>query len=99
MALTTLSGQEFLTVNGIQTLSQTYLNLLPETDDLRALGVTDFRLSPHTQDMVAVAQVFRDTLDGNISADAGQDRLSTLQIPAPFSNGFWHHQPGHLWLH
>jgi len=99
MALTTLSGQEFLTVNGIQTLSQTYLNLLPETDDLRALGVTDFRLSPHTQHMVAVAQVFRDTLDGNISADAGQDRLSTLQIPAPFSNGFWHHQPGHLWLH
>ena len=99
MPLNTLSGQEFLTVNGIQTLSQTYLNLLPEAGDLRALGVTDFRLSPHTQDMVAVAQIFRDVLDGNVSSEAGQIRLNAMQIPAPFSNGFWHGQPGHVRVH
>ena len=99
MPLNTLSGQDFLTVNGIQTLSQTYLNLLPEADDLRRLGVTDFRLSPHTQDMVAVAQTFRDVLDTKITAEAGQDRLDAMQFPALFSNGFWYHQPGHVWTH
>ncbi len=42
-----LSGQEFLTVNGIQTLSRTYLNLRPDLNDVQAAGVSEFRLAPH----------------------------------------------------
>lgn len=99
LPLNTLSDQECLTVNGIQTLSHNYLNLLPEADDLRALGVSDFRLSPHTQDMVAISQIFRDALDDKISISDGQERLNAMQIPAPFCNGFWHGQPGHALVH
>lgn len=95
MPLNTLDGNSFLSINGIQTLSHTYLNLLGELDEMRHLGVSHFRLSPHKQDMVAVAGIFRDRLDEKVSADQATARLSTLEIPAPFANGFWHHKPGY----
>lgn len=98
MPLNTLSGQEFLSVNGTQTLSRTYVNLLPNLDDLRAAGVSEFRLVPHTQDMVLVSQIFRDALDQKLSLKEAQNRMLTLGTPAPFSNGFWHGQPGHTWV-
>lgn len=95
MPLDTLTGQRFLAINGIQTLSHTYLNLLPELDTLKSMGVSHYRLVPHTQDMVAVAQIYRDTLDTKINADEAESRLSNLEIPAPFANGFWHGKAGH----
>jgi len=98
MPLRTLDGQDFLTVNGIQTLSHNYLNLLHELGALQAMGVSHFRLIPHTQDMVAVARIFRDVLDGVCTPGEAVVKLTGLQIPAPFSNGFWHGQPGHRWV-
>ncbi len=98
MPLNTLEKEEFLTVNGIQTLSHTYLNLLAELDDMKNIGVTHFRLVPHTQDMVAVANIFREALDNTASAEESGEKLTALGIPAPFSNGFWHGQPGHQWM-
>ncbi len=95
MPLRTLDGGDFLSINGIQTMSHTYLNLLPEIADMQALGVTHYRLSPHTQDMVAIAGIYRDALDGKIDAGAAEAKLNALDIPAPFSNGFWHHVPGY----
>ncbi len=96
MPLKTLSGQNFLAVNGIQTLSHTYLNLLAEIHQLTEIGVSDFRLVPHTQDMVTVAQIFRAALDRALSGEEAQNKLDAMQFPAPFSNGFWHGQPGHV---
>jgi len=98
MPLNTLEKEAFLTVNGIQTLSHTYLNLLAELDDMKNMGVTHFRLVPHTQDMVAVANIFREALDNTASAEESGKKLTALGIPAPFSNGFWHGQPGHQWM-
>jgi len=98
MPLNTLDKQEFLTINGIQTLSQSYVNLLGELDKMAGMGISHFRLVPHTQDMVAVARIFRDALDGTARAEEAQWRLSALNIPAPFSNGFWHGQAGHKWV-
>jgi len=98
MPLNTLDKEEFLTVNGIQTLSHSYLNLLDGLDDMKAMGVSHFRLVPHTQDMVAVANIFRDALDNTVSAKESGEKLAALGMPAPFSNGFWHGQPGHLWV-
>ncbi|MFK5997905.1 MAG: U32 family peptidase, partial [Rhodobacterales bacterium] len=88
-------GQRFLAINGIQTLSHTYLNLLPELDRLKAMGVSHYRLVPHTQDMVSVAQIYRDALDARTTADEAESKLTALDIPAPFANGFWHGVPGH----
>ncbi len=98
MPLNTVDKQEFLTVNGIQTLSQSYLNLLGDLAGMQEMGITHYRLVPHTQDMVAVANIFRNALDGTVSVEESMQDLSDLDIPAPFSNGFWHGQPGHQWI-
>ena len=98
MPLNTLDKEEFLTVNGIQTLSHSYLNLLGELEEMKEMGVTHFRLVPHTQDMVAVANIFRDALDNMISVDESGEKLAAVDVSAPFSNGFWHGRPGHQWV-
>ena len=98
MPLNTLEGQEFLTVNGVQTLSHSYVNLLGELSELADMGVNNFRLVPHTQDMVKVSNIFRDAIDGVVAAEESNERLTALNIPAPFSNGFWHRKPGHRWV-
>jgi collagenase-like PrtC family protease len=88
----------FLAVNGIQTLSHDYLNLIQELADLRAMGVSRFRLSPHTCDMAGVASIFRAVLDRHITGEEGVDQLEALNLPAPFSNGFYHGNPGFSWI-
>ena len=95
MTLRTLEDKPFLTVNGIQTMSHDYLNLAAELAELQDMGVTRFRLSPHSCDMVAVAAIFRDALDRRIDAKEAAGRLDGLKIEAPFSNGFYYGKPGH----
>ncbi|MFQ5437230.1 MAG: U32 family peptidase [Paracoccaceae bacterium] len=94
MPLTTLNDEQFLSVNGIQTLSHTYFDLLGEADAMQAMGITDYRLSPHTQDMIAVASIWRDRLDAGVDAGEASARLAALGVPAPLANGFWHHAAG-----
>ncbi|MEA1649067.1 U32 family peptidase [Nitrospirillum sp. BR 11164] len=80
----------FLTVNGVQTLSGSYLDLLGDLGRLRALGVSRFRLSPQDCDMVAVAETFRAVLDGTLAVPPARDRLRELCPGRRFSNGFLH---------
>lgn len=88
LAVETLDDRGFLAINGVQTLSYTYANLIREVADLAGNGVGSFRLSPHTCDMVAVAQTFSSVLRGNLDCDEAMVRLEELRIGAPFSNGF-----------
>ncbi len=90
LPLETLDGEPFLAVNGTQTLSYACCNLTAELAPLRELGVSRFRLSPQDADMVAVARVFRDVLDGAADADEADARLEGLVGPMPFANGFYH---------
>lgn len=94
LALRTLDGTPFLTINGIQTMSHDYLNLIAELPALRAMGVSRFRLSPHTCDMVEVAAIFRAVADRRIDAGEAAVRLDAMHLPAPSSNGFYHGRPG-----
>ncbi len=98
MPLKTIDGEAFLAINGIQTLSHSYLNYIGELDELAEIGLTDFRISPHSQDMVTVAQTFRDALDGQVSPDEAAARLASLDFTAPFANGFWYGKPGHEYV-
>jgi collagenase-like PrtC family protease len=84
----TLDGRGFLAINGVQTLSYTYGNLIGEVAGLAGEGVGAFRLSPHSCDMVAVAESFRAVLDGRLACDEAMARLQALGIEAPFANGF-----------
>lgn len=99
MPLRTMEGQDFLAVNGIQTLSHSYVNLAGEVPALLDMGVTHLRLAPHTVDMVAVAAIFADQIRGAIDPAEAMARFGELGVDAPFSNGFWHgiagyrHQP------
>lgn len=94
MIVKTLTGEPFLAVNGVQTLSFAYNNLIGELADLRTIGVNRFRLSPHDTDMVAVATTFRDTLDGVIDPEKAQRRLAEEMPEAHFANGFFHRREG-----
>ena len=94
LSVETLDGQGFLAINGVQTLSFTYCNLIREIADLAGDGVASFRLSPHTCDMIAVSKSFHAVLQGELGADEAMTRLGELGIGAPFSSGFVRGAPG-----
>ncbi len=97
MTLTTLEGRAFLTVNGIQTLSYEYLNLVHEVPALRQMGVSRFRLSPHTLDMVGIAKIFAGVVEGKLAADEAAALLEAMKPDAPFADGFYYGKPGYTW--
>ena len=98
LAVETLDREPFLAVNGVQTLSYTCANLIGDLMDLSAIGVGACRLSPHTCDMVAVAQTFRDLLDGRLQMAEAAAALSSAIPQLPFSNGFLHGRAGAKWV-
>ncbi len=98
LGVETLDDQPFLAVNGLQTMSHTYLCLAAEISRLQNLGVNRFRLSPHTVDMVRVAQGFRAVLDGALDGADLAAELAELVTDAPLANGFFHNQPGAAYI-
>ena len=89
MDVETLDGQPFLAINGTQTLSYAYCNLVRELPALQEMGVRRIRLSPQATDMVGVAEAFRGVLDGSADIDAAAQRLAGLAGGVPFSNGYF----------
>jgi O2-independent ubiquinone biosynthesis protein UbiV len=90
----TLDGEHFLAVNGVQTMSHTYADLLGDLDALRRAGIHALRLSPHSCDMVRVAGIYRDAAKGRCGPAEARRRLSAELPAATFSNGFLHGEPG-----
>ena len=95
MPLRTRDDAPILRVNGIQTQSESYVNLIPETGRLVADGVTHLRLMPQDVDMVGVAHLFRAVLDGQLPVTEAEARLHSLCAGTGFSNGFYHGQAGY----
>jgi len=79
----TLDGEAFLSINGVQTLSQDCATVIDEVDALLAAGVNAFRLSPQTGDMKAVAAAFRDRLAGRIDGAEALARLAAADLKVP----------------
>ena len=98
MELKTLEGKPFLSINGIQTLSYTCLNLAHELKQLRDMGIGAFRLSPHSGDMVECANVFRALADSEIAPEEATARLGETGPQAPFANGFFYRREGYQWI-
>jgi len=95
MPLRTTDDSPILRVNGIQTQSETYINLLPETGRLIADGLTHLRLMPQSVDMVEVASVFRSVLGGARDPLEAETALREACGEVRFSNGFYHGQAGY----
>lgn len=88
LAVDTLDGQDFLAINGIQTLSHGVAGLTPSADEMRATGIRRLRLSPHTFDMVAVAAAYRRLADGAAAPAETRARLAALDLPGKLVDGY-----------
>lgn len=93
MMLKTREDQQFLVINGIQTMSAKTYNLLRELPQLGAAGVDIVRVSPQAEGTAAVVDLFRKAIAGNLSGTAAADAVAAA-TPAGICNGFWHGQPG-----
>ncbi|MDP2010256.1 MAG: U32 family peptidase [Phenylobacterium sp.] len=97
LAVRTLEGQDFLAVNGVQTLSHgTQVADLPIAE-LRAAGVGALRLSPHTGDMLKVIAAFRGFSQGRLSPQDLAARIREAGPPGPLVNGYLHGRAGVDW--
>ncbi|MCF8473430.1 MAG: U32 family peptidase [Emcibacter sp.] len=94
LTVETMDGQEFLAINGLQTLSYTYANLLAELPDLVQMGIHNFRLSPHDVNMVKIASIFRDRLDNKIDQSQANEKVESEMFAIEFSNGYYHNVAG-----
>jgi collagenase-like PrtC family protease len=94
MMVDSLDDEPMFAVNGPQTLSATYANLLGDLGEMKDMGIKAYRLWPQDCDMVAVAGIFRDVLDGRMASDEGDAQLATICCDVEFSNGFYHGAEG-----
>ena len=58
LTLKTREGQDFLTINGIQTMSAQSYNLLHEIPDMLAMGIDSIRISPQVAHTAAIVAAF-----------------------------------------
>jgi collagenase-like PrtC family protease len=84
----TIDGRDFLAVNGVQTLSHAYVNLVGDLAELAAAQVNSVRLSPHSHDFVAVTQDFRAAVEGGLAPNEAVARARSREPGATFSHGF-----------
>ncbi|WP_119307676.1 ubiquinone anaerobic biosynthesis protein UbiV [Cohaesibacter haloalkalitolerans] len=89
-----LAGQPFLAINGIQTMSYGSQLLLEELPALADAGVSAFRLSPHTGDMLGVARLFRAVMKEEMDAGEARAKIGELMPGHSFINGYSHGAPG-----
>ncbi|HUW49930.1 MAG TPA: U32 family peptidase [Sulfuricella sp.] len=93
LTLKTREGQPFLALNGIQTMSASIYNLIGELDSMRATGVDVIRVSPQAFHTDKILKLYRDTLDGKITAQAAAQQMTRLMFDQP-CDGYWHGKPG-----
>lgn len=95
MPLRTRDDKPILRINGIQTQSESYIELLSEIPRLDDGGVSHLRLMPQAVDMIGVSRAFHDVINGTLGIAEAEDRLRGLCGSTPFSNGFWHGTAGY----
>ena len=98
MDVTTIEGQDFLAVNGLQTLSHGCQLVDVEIPRLKEVGVSVLRLSPHSLDMVAVCTLFREFTSGRLTSRELAQGIESLGPPGPLVSGYLHGAAGaHRW--
>lgn len=88
LPLATIAGEPFGRVNGTSVLSHGYVAGFAQFAPLIAAGVTRFRLSPQDCDMVAVATLAREVLDGTRDPASALAALRPLVGDTPLIDGF-----------
>jgi len=93
----TLDGQRFLTVNGVQTLSQSTASMALKVEELQGAGVSALRLSPQSRDFVAICAAYADRLSGDLSGTALAAMLRPMVPGGTLSDGFLSGPAGAAW--
>jgi collagenase-like PrtC family protease len=93
LTLRTRDGRAFLNLNGIQTQSARYHNLLPALGGLIGLGVDVLRISPQSHGTEAVVGVFRKCLRGELDQKGGNMLLEEA-APTGTCSGYWYGRAG-----
>lgn len=93
LLMRTQEDESFLVLNGIQTQSARVHNLLPELPALCALGVDVARISPQSNHMPRIIELFQNVIQKRMAVEAAQQELAGL-MPDKSCNGYWYGQPG-----
>jgi len=84
LTLKTREGQDFLTINGIQTMSAQSYNLLHEIPEMLAMGIDVIRISPQKQHIAAIIAAFDAARHGRpVNAD------SSTWCSSGLVDGYW----------
>ncbi|MBV2361627.1 U32 family peptidase [Thalassococcus sp. CAU 1522] len=93
----TLDGQRFLTVNGVQTLSQASASAAYQVEALQEAGVAALRLSPQSTEFVAICGDYAARLSGSMTADALAESLAAKVPGGQLADGFLTGPSGAHW--
>jgi collagenase-like PrtC family protease len=93
LMMRTRESEEFLVLNGIQTQSARVYNLLPELPALRDMGVDVVRISPQSQHMRRLIELFQSVIKGQTFATDAVVEMTPL-MPEKACNGYWYGKPG-----
>jgi len=95
----TLEGQHFLTVNGVQTLSQSYACMAEHLAEYQDMGVTALRLQPQSVGFNEICHDYAQLLASELSAATLIDTLSAAHPGMQFCDGYGRDGAGADWLH
>lgn len=97
LAVDTLDDQQFLAINGLQTLSGQCANMAHHLPSLRQAGVASLRLSPQTTGFFEVIDLFADLTSGGIDAEEFCAKALLHAPGGAFCDGFLDGPTGVAW--
>lgn len=97
LAVDTLDDQQFLAINGLQTLSGQCANMAHHLPLLRQAGVASLRLSPQTTGFFEVVKLFANLTSGRIDADEFCAKALPHAPGGAFCDGFLEGPTGVAW--
>lgn len=93
LPLLTREQQAFLTINGIQTMSAGCHSLLAQYQQLQAIGVNRFRLSPQAQHMVDTIRLHQQVMAGVLETETALSELKGY-AGGTLVDGYWQGKAG-----
>jgi len=93
LLLKTREGEDFLTLNGIQTQSSSVFNLIEDIDHVKAMGIDVLRISPMSRGTLQVVSSFARAVRGELDGQEARSAIDAV-IATPSCNGYWYGEPG-----
>ncbi len=84
----TMEDKPFLTMNGVQTLSDSYACTVHQIDVLRAAGVGALRLSPQSKGFLRLCAIYAGVLADEMTPEVAAEEIAVLDDNTRLSDGF-----------